>query len=233
MAAATPDLHSAQSPFPGSPVDRGCPGPLHPGDERLRHGSGLPHRTLQAVFARAGDRCRPNRSLDRRPVKAAAQRAYPQYEVVDVTPRRNPNLAVEILLRNGQKRIERLFNPFTGQDVGEAVTPGFRFVLVARGPSRRSSVPARRPRGQWRRRGADDFALLERSNHLVAGNGEVAQPADVQPENRSQQAQLGPAQRSGILVHRLCPDVGRVRDISVLPGDVQCTPSISSIPFAR
>ena len=55
-------------------------------------------------------------------LKAAAQRAYPQYEVIDVTPRRNPNLAVEVVLRNGQKRIERLFNPFTGQDVGEAVT---------------------------------------------------------------------------------------------------------------
>ena len=62
-------------------------------------------------------------------LKAAAQRAYPQYEVVQVTLRRNPNLAAEVLLRNGQKRTERLLNPFTGQDVGEAVTPAFRFVL--------------------------------------------------------------------------------------------------------
>ena len=69
----------------------------------------------------------PHLTVDQ--LKAAAQRVYPQYEVVDVTLRRNPNLAAEIFLRNGQKKIERLFNPFTGQDVGEAVTPGFRFVL--------------------------------------------------------------------------------------------------------
>jgi uncharacterized iron-regulated membrane protein len=69
----------------------------------------------------------PHLTIDQ--LKAAAQRAYPQYEVVDVTPRRNPNLAVEIVLRNGQKKIARLFNPFTGQDVGEAVTPAFRALL--------------------------------------------------------------------------------------------------------
>jgi uncharacterized iron-regulated membrane protein len=69
----------------------------------------------------------PHLTIDE--LRAAAQQAYPQYEVVDVTPRRNPNLAVEVILRNGRKHIERLFNPFTGQDVGEAVTPAFRAVL--------------------------------------------------------------------------------------------------------
>lgn len=58
-------------------------------------------------------------------LKAAAQRTYPQYEVDEITQRRNPNLAVEIMMRNGPKRIERLFNPFTGQDVGPAVSTGF------------------------------------------------------------------------------------------------------------
>lgn len=58
-------------------------------------------------------------------LKAAAQRAYPQFEVRDVSQRRNPNLAVEIILTNGQKMVERLFNPFTGQDVGPAVSQGF------------------------------------------------------------------------------------------------------------
>jgi uncharacterized iron-regulated membrane protein len=71
----------------------------------------------------------PNGHLSIDELEAAAQRAYPQYEVLQVSPRRNPNLAVEIRMRNGQKSIERLFNPFTGQDVGEAVTPGFRVVL--------------------------------------------------------------------------------------------------------
>jgi uncharacterized iron-regulated membrane protein len=62
-------------------------------------------------------------------LKAVAQRAYPQYEVLDVTPRRKPNLAVEVMLRNGRKRMDRLFNPFTGQDIGDAVTPAFRLLL--------------------------------------------------------------------------------------------------------
>ena len=48
----------------------------------------------------------PNGRLTVDELKAAAQRAYPQYEVLQVSPRRNPNLAVEILLRKGQKRIE-------------------------------------------------------------------------------------------------------------------------------
>jgi len=58
-------------------------------------------------------------------LKAAAQRTYPQFEVRDVSQRRNPNLAVEVVLTNGPKVIARLFNPFTGQDVGPAVSRGF------------------------------------------------------------------------------------------------------------
>jgi uncharacterized iron-regulated membrane protein len=58
-------------------------------------------------------------------LKAAAQRTYPQFEVRDVSQRRNPSLPVEIVLTNGPKMIERLFNPFTGQDVGPAVSTGF------------------------------------------------------------------------------------------------------------
>jgi uncharacterized iron-regulated membrane protein len=61
-------------------------------------------------------------------LKAAAQRAYPYDQVAQVTPRRNPNLAPEILLRNGEKRTERFFNPFTGQDLGPAVTSEFLFI---------------------------------------------------------------------------------------------------------
>lgn len=58
-------------------------------------------------------------------LKAAAERAYPQFEVRDVSQRRNPNLAEEVILTNGQKIVARLFNPFTGQDVGPAVSQGF------------------------------------------------------------------------------------------------------------
>ena len=63
--------------------------------------------------------------------------------------------------------------------------------------------------------------LLTDSAFSVARIREVAQSSDIQSENGSQQNQLGPAQRSGILVHRLCPDVGRDRHLSVLPGDFQ------------
>jgi uncharacterized iron-regulated membrane protein len=58
-------------------------------------------------------------------LKAVAQQAYPGYEVSQVYQRRKPSLAVGIVLDNGQRTIDRLFNPFTGQDVGSAVTRGF------------------------------------------------------------------------------------------------------------
>ncbi len=65
----------------------------------------------------------PRLSIDE--LKAAAQRTYPQFELQQVYQRRNPNLAVEAIFSNGPKTIARLFNPFTGQDVGPAVSQGF------------------------------------------------------------------------------------------------------------
>jgi uncharacterized iron-regulated membrane protein len=61
-------------------------------------------------------------------LKQAAARAYPKYQVKDVIERRNPNRPVEISLQRGGKELQRLFNPFTGADLGAAVPPGFRFI---------------------------------------------------------------------------------------------------------
>jgi uncharacterized iron-regulated membrane protein len=58
-------------------------------------------------------------------LKAAAQRAYPGFEVSQIYQRRRPNVTVGIVLDNGQRQIDRLFNPFTGQDVAPAVSRGF------------------------------------------------------------------------------------------------------------
>ena len=63
-------------------------------------------------------------------LKAAAERAYPGYTVTrvgDRITRRNPTIEIW-LEQNGVKK-ERLFNPYTGADLGDSVTQGERFVL--------------------------------------------------------------------------------------------------------
>jgi uncharacterized iron-regulated membrane protein len=57
----------------------------------------------------------------------AARDAYPGYDVGGV--RRGPatNEAVEIRLQRGEEAFGRLFHPFTGQDLGNAVPAGYRF----------------------------------------------------------------------------------------------------------
>src|SRR5690348_1863325 len=62
-------------------------------------------------------------------LKAAAERAHPGYEVNRVFQPRNPNHPVEIWLDRGSKKMQRLFNPFTGADLGDPLEVGFRFVL--------------------------------------------------------------------------------------------------------
>ena len=61
-------------------------------------------------------------------LKQAAMRAHPGYDVERVSVRRNLTLPVEILLARGDKKLPRLFNPYTGADMGPILTPGFRFM---------------------------------------------------------------------------------------------------------
>jgi uncharacterized iron-regulated membrane protein len=61
-------------------------------------------------------------------LKAAAMRAYPGYTVDGIGGRQNPNQAVSIALNGGPGRKERLFNPYTGEDLADSVPLGIRVV---------------------------------------------------------------------------------------------------------
>ena len=63
-------------------------------------------------------------------LRALAERAYPGYVVTrigDRITRRNPT--IEIWVEKDGQRKERLFNPYTGADLGDSVTQGEYFVL--------------------------------------------------------------------------------------------------------
>jgi uncharacterized iron-regulated membrane protein len=61
-------------------------------------------------------------------LKAAAARAYPGYSADEINRPQNRNQAVNVSLRNGGRHKVRLFNPYTGQDLGDAVPMGIRVV---------------------------------------------------------------------------------------------------------
>src|ERR1700676_3878464 len=69
----------------------------------------------------------PRMSIDE--LKQAAKRNYPEYEPTRVYESKTPDQPVEILLERGEKRLQRLFNPYTGTDLGDPLQPGFRFIL--------------------------------------------------------------------------------------------------------
>jgi uncharacterized iron-regulated membrane protein len=54
-------------------------------------------------------------------LSAAAQKAYPRFDVSKVWMSSNPRAAVEIWITRGGRRRERLFNPYTGKDLGDAL----------------------------------------------------------------------------------------------------------------
>jgi uncharacterized iron-regulated membrane protein len=62
-------------------------------------------------------------------LKRAAERAHPGYQANRVFEPRNPSLPVEIWLERGSNKIQRLFNPYTGADLGNSLEVGFRVVL--------------------------------------------------------------------------------------------------------
>jgi uncharacterized iron-regulated membrane protein len=61
-------------------------------------------------------------------LKQAALRPYPDYEVKQIWRPRNPKQAVEIWLERGRKSRQRLFDPYTGADLGEPLRFGFRVI---------------------------------------------------------------------------------------------------------
>src|SRR5438094_819319 len=54
----------------------------------------------------------------------AAGRAYPGFQVTDLYRARNRDQAVELRLRRGTDIRKRLFDPYTGKDLGESVPFG-------------------------------------------------------------------------------------------------------------
>ncbi|HWE52610.1 MAG TPA: PepSY-associated TM helix domain-containing protein, partial [Bryobacteraceae bacterium] len=61
-------------------------------------------------------------------LKAAAMSAYPGYKAVTLSHERNPNQAVTISLKAGSRAKSRLFNPYTGADLGNSVPWGIWLV---------------------------------------------------------------------------------------------------------
>ncbi|MCU1342187.1 MAG: PepSY-associated helix domain protein [Candidatus Acidoferrum typicum] len=62
-------------------------------------------------------------------LKQVAREDYPEYETTRIYERQNLDEPVEILLERGPKKLQRLFNPYTGADLGDPLRPGFRFIL--------------------------------------------------------------------------------------------------------
>ena len=65
-------------------------------------------------------------SLAEDALERAARQAYPGYEVQEVRPGRTPNHAVRITLSRDGDRIRRLFDPITGEDLGDPLPLGYR-----------------------------------------------------------------------------------------------------------
>jgi uncharacterized iron-regulated membrane protein len=59
-------------------------------------------------------------------LKQTAQRAYPGYEVQGVFQSRNMSRPVEIVLTQGTNRTDRVFNPYTGMDMGPTTGPALK-----------------------------------------------------------------------------------------------------------
>jgi uncharacterized iron-regulated membrane protein len=62
-------------------------------------------------------------------IKASAERAYPGYSATQAWNGKKPEEAVEVWLEDQRSRgKQRLFDPYTGHDLGDAVPPGIRAV---------------------------------------------------------------------------------------------------------
>ena len=69
-------------------------------------------------------------------IRAAAQHQHPGFVVSNLFRAKQPNAAAEVWLESSNDTLHRLFNPFTGMDIGESVPLGMRAVSVAAGSAR-------------------------------------------------------------------------------------------------
>jgi uncharacterized iron-regulated membrane protein len=71
----------------------------------------------------------PGERMSESALAQIARRAYPGYEVTRVSLRKSPDQAAEVLLERPGSKLQRLFNPYTGADLGDSIRRSFRFVL--------------------------------------------------------------------------------------------------------
>jgi uncharacterized iron-regulated membrane protein len=71
----------------------------------------------------------PGAPMNEDELRQIARRDYPGYEVTRVSLRKNPDQAAEIWLERPGERLQRLFNPYTGADLGNPLRLGFRILL--------------------------------------------------------------------------------------------------------
>lgn len=70
----------------------------------------------------------PGERLTDKKLTELAEQVYPGFRVAALTRARNPNHAVFVRLRNDEGEVRRLFDPYTGRDVGPGVPRAIRFV---------------------------------------------------------------------------------------------------------
>jgi len=86
-------------------------------------GSVLVFRQEVYQYFRPGTRVEPREMerLTEEELKVAAKRAYPALEISNVQlGRRNRTAPAEVWIANGDKELHRLFDPYTGEDLGDA-----------------------------------------------------------------------------------------------------------------
>jgi uncharacterized iron-regulated membrane protein len=86
-------------------------------------GSLLVFRQEFYQYFRPGTRIEPRQGdrLNEDGLKAAAKKAYPTFDVSSVqVPRRNRTTPAEVWVKGGGKELHRLFDPYTGEDLGDA-----------------------------------------------------------------------------------------------------------------
>jgi uncharacterized iron-regulated membrane protein len=71
----------------------------------------------------------PGARMSEDELRLAAKRDYPDYQVTRVSVRKNPDQAAEIFLKRRDMQLRRLFNPYTGADLGDSVRTSFLFLI--------------------------------------------------------------------------------------------------------
>jgi uncharacterized iron-regulated membrane protein len=89
-------------------------------------GSLLVFRNEYYTYFRPGTRVEPRATerLTDEGIADAARRLYPGYDVTTVVLRRRaPTASAEVYLKHGDTELHRLFDPYTGEDLGDAEPP--------------------------------------------------------------------------------------------------------------